>query len=72
MRSWIHVVEWRAAVHPDVMALVDDRGARYTYGELRDELRTRSWQTVTRPPWPAGWPITARPAWTCRWCSRCR
>jgi hypothetical protein len=35
MQSWIHVLEWRATVHPDVLALADDRGARYTYGELR-------------------------------------
>jgi acyl-CoA synthetase (AMP-forming)/AMP-acid ligase II len=42
MQSWIHVLEWRAAVHPDVVALVDDRGARYTYGELRDEFERRA------------------------------
>ncbi len=29
MQSWIHVLEWRATVHPDVTVLVDDR-ARVT------------------------------------------
>jgi acyl-CoA synthetase (AMP-forming)/AMP-acid ligase II len=37
MQSWIHVIEWRANVHPDVSALVDDRGAAYTYAQLRTE-----------------------------------
>ncbi len=35
MQSWIHVIEWRATVHPDTPALIDDRGARYSYAELR-------------------------------------
>ncbi|HEX6933926.1 MAG TPA: AMP-binding protein, partial [Streptosporangiaceae bacterium] len=35
MQSWIHVIEWRATVHPGTLALVDDRGARYSYAELR-------------------------------------
>src|SRR5437660_10342542 len=26
MQSWIHVIEWRANVRPDLTALVDDRG----------------------------------------------
>ncbi len=38
MQSWIHVIEWRANVRPDVTALVDDRGAAYTYSELRAEV----------------------------------
>ena len=38
MQSWIHVIEWRATVHPDVPALIDDRGASYTYAELRAAL----------------------------------
>jgi acyl-CoA synthetase (AMP-forming)/AMP-acid ligase II len=35
MQSWIHVIEWRANVRPDGPALVDDRGAAYTYAQLR-------------------------------------
>jgi ketosteroid isomerase-like protein len=35
MQSWIHVIEWRANVRPDLTALVDDRGAAYTYAQLR-------------------------------------
>ena len=27
MQSWIHVIEWRANVRPELTALVDDRGA---------------------------------------------
>jgi acyl-CoA synthetase (AMP-forming)/AMP-acid ligase II len=38
MQSWIHVIDWRANVRPDVMALVDDRGAAYTYAQLRAEV----------------------------------
>ena len=42
MQSWIHVLEWRATVRPDVPALVDDRSARYTYAELRAEYERRA------------------------------
>jgi acyl-CoA synthetase (AMP-forming)/AMP-acid ligase II len=42
MQSWIHVLEWRATVHPDVPALADDRGTRYTYAELRAEFERRA------------------------------
>ena len=42
MQSWIHVLEWRATGHPDVTALADDRGARYTYAELRAEFERRA------------------------------
>ena len=28
MQSWIHVIEWRANVRPELTALVDDRGRR--------------------------------------------
>ena len=35
MQSWIHVIEWRANVRPDLTALVDDRGAAYTYAQLK-------------------------------------
>jgi acyl-CoA synthetase (AMP-forming)/AMP-acid ligase II len=38
MQSWIHVIEWRATVRPDVPALIDDRGARYSYSGLRAAL----------------------------------
>jgi acyl-CoA synthetase (AMP-forming)/AMP-acid ligase II len=38
MQSWIHVLEWRATVHPDITALADDRGATYTYAQLRTEF----------------------------------
>jgi acyl-CoA synthetase (AMP-forming)/AMP-acid ligase II len=42
MQSWIHVLEWRATAHPDVPALADDRGRRYTYAELRAEFERRA------------------------------
>ena len=42
MQSWIHVLEWRATVHPDVTALVDDRGAAFSYRELRTEYERRA------------------------------
>ena len=42
MQSWIHVLEWRATVHPEVTALVDDRGAEFSYAGLRTELERRS------------------------------
>ena len=38
MQSWIHVIEWRANVRPEVTALIDDRGAAYTYAMLRAEM----------------------------------
>jgi acyl-CoA synthetase (AMP-forming)/AMP-acid ligase II len=38
MQSWIHVIEWRANVHPEVTALTDDRGVAYTYAQLRTEV----------------------------------
>jgi acyl-CoA synthetase (AMP-forming)/AMP-acid ligase II len=42
MQSWIHVIEWRANVHPHVTALTDDRGAAYTYAQLRTEVERRA------------------------------
>jgi acyl-CoA synthetase (AMP-forming)/AMP-acid ligase II len=42
MQSWIHVIEWRANVRPDVLALVDDRGAAYTYAQLRAEVERKA------------------------------
>ena len=38
MQSWIHVIEWRANVRPDLAALIDDRGTALTYAELRQEV----------------------------------
>jgi long-chain acyl-CoA synthetase len=32
--SWVHVLEWRAAVTPDAVALTDDRGGELTYARL--------------------------------------
>jgi long-chain acyl-CoA synthetase len=32
--SWVHVLEWRAAVTPEAVALSDDRGAVLTYAAL--------------------------------------
>src|SRR5580693_8903957 len=42
MQSWIHVIEWRANVHPQVAALTDDRGTAYTYAQLRTEVERRA------------------------------
>lgn len=51
MQSWIHVLEWRATVCPDVPALIDDRGTHLTYGELleRVERRAGGWASIVRP-----------------------
>jgi acyl-CoA synthetase (AMP-forming)/AMP-acid ligase II len=32
--SWVHVLEWRAAVTPEAVALSDDRGGELTYAAL--------------------------------------
>ena len=42
MQSWIHVIEWRANVRPELTALADDRGAAYTYAQLRAEVERRA------------------------------
>ena len=42
MQSWIHVLEWRATVRPEVTALVDDRGTEFSYAALRAELERRA------------------------------
>ena len=42
MQSWIHVIEWRANVRPEVTALVDDRGAAYTYAGLLAEAERKA------------------------------
>ena len=52
MQSWIHVIEWRANVRPEVTALIDDRGAAYTYAMLRAEMERKAggWAGLqTRP-----------------------
>ena len=42
MQSWIHVIEWRANVRPELAALIDDRGTAYTYAQLRAEVERRA------------------------------
>ena len=42
MQSWIHVIEWRATVRPELTALVDDRGAACTYAQLRAEVERKA------------------------------
>ena len=42
MQSWIHVIEWRANVRPEVTALADDRGAAYTYSQLLAEVERKA------------------------------
>jgi acyl-CoA synthetase (AMP-forming)/AMP-acid ligase II len=48
MQSWIHVIDWRATVHAEVTALTDDRGAAYTYAQLRSEVERKAggWASV--------------------------
>jgi long-chain acyl-CoA synthetase len=36
--SWVHVLEWRAAVTPDAVALTDDRGGELTYAGLASAM----------------------------------
>ena len=52
MQSWIHVLEWRATVHPDLTALTDDRGTTLTYGELKTavEQRAGGWASLGVKP----------------------
>ena len=38
MLSLIHLLDWRAAVQPDAVALTDDRGAELTYRGLAAEM----------------------------------
>ena len=42
MQSWIHVIEWRANLRPQLTALVDDRGDVYTYAQLRAEVERKA------------------------------
>jgi acyl-CoA synthetase (AMP-forming)/AMP-acid ligase II len=48
MQSFIHVLDWRANVHPQVTALADDRGAVYSYAALRAEVERKAggWAAV--------------------------
>ena len=72
MQSWIHVIEWRANVRPDLTALVDDRGAAYTYAQLKAEAERRAggWAGLLRGIGPgdvvAWWPRTAPTSWCTR------
>jgi len=52
MQSWIHVIEWRANVWPDLTALVDDRGTTYTYAQLKAaaERRAGGWAGLGTGP----------------------
>ena len=52
MQSWIHVLEWRATARPGVTALIDDRGARYSYAELlaAAERRAGGWARLGAGP----------------------
>src|SRR6516225_7711512 len=45
MQSWIHVIEWRASTRAGLTALADDRGAAYSYAELKvaTERRAGGW-----------------------------
>ncbi len=42
MQSWVHVIEWRANVHPELTALSDDRGTTRTYAQLRQEMERKA------------------------------
>jgi acyl-CoA synthetase (AMP-forming)/AMP-acid ligase II len=50
MQSWIHVIEWRANTRPELRALVDDRGAAYSYAQLKaaTERRAGGWADLLR------------------------
>jgi len=52
MQSWIHVIEWRANVRPNLTALVDDRGTTYTYAQLKAaaERRAGGWAGLGTGP----------------------
>jgi acyl-CoA synthetase (AMP-forming)/AMP-acid ligase II len=42
MQSWIHVIEWRANTRPELTALADDRGAAYSYAQLKAAAERRA------------------------------
>lgn len=52
MHSWIHVLEWRATVRPDVPAVSDDRGTCLTYRQLLTlvERRAGGWADLGVTP----------------------
>ena len=59
MQSFIHVLDWRATVHPQVTALADDRGAAYTYAALRAEVERRAGGWAGAGVRPGGSPVPA-------------
>ena len=71
MQSWIHVIEWRANTRPELTALVDDRGAAYTYAQLKAATERRAGRLGrTSGSGPATswrwWPRTAPTSWCTR------
>ena len=42
MQSWFHVIEWRANTRPELTALADDRGAAYSYAQLKAAAERRA------------------------------
>src|SRR2546429_9273277 len=42
MQSWIHVIEWRANVRPELTALDDYRAAAYTHAHLPATTESRA------------------------------
>jgi long-chain acyl-CoA synthetase len=42
MQSWIGVIEWRANVRPDLTALADDRGATFSYAQLKAQIERKA------------------------------
>ena len=74
MQSWIHVIEWRANVRPDLTALVDDRGAAYTYAQLRAEAERKAggWAGLLGATGPATSSRSSRRTAPTSWCTRSR
>jgi hypothetical protein len=60
MQSWIHVIEWRAATRAGVTALADDRGAVFTYAQLKAETESKAGpgSASARVMWWRWWPGT--------------
>jgi long-chain acyl-CoA synthetase len=54
--SLVHVVEWRASVNPDQIALTDDRGAELTYPDLRTAMEASAAALVTAASGTTGRP----------------
>jgi len=70
MQSWIHVIEWRANTRAELTALVDDRGAAYSYAQLKAaaERRAGGWAGlgIGRATSWRWWPRTAPTSWCTR------